>query len=139
LCIIVYNDELHLLPLHVKPFWFSDVINIGHLLGLLGITYEKKDLLERRNTFEEIFIFYSILSNVLFKDKALKERVRTAKKSELLIDRSLQGANAETTVFVIQLDISKRFKNGTFSIRDKNEYHFFTLDSSLHRMKTFIY
>ena len=123
-----------------KPFCFLDVSNIGDLHGFLGITYEKKDLLEGRNTFEEIFIFYSILSYVLlFKDKALKEAVRTAKKTKLLIDRSLQGANAETTVFVIQLDISKRFKNGTFSIRDKNEYHFFTLGSSLHRMNPSIY
>ena len=30
-------------------------------------------------------------------------------------------------VFVTELDIEKPFKNGTFSIRDKNEYLFFTL------------
>jgi hypothetical protein len=44
-----------------------------------------------------------------------------------VIDHFLLGQKAETTVFVIEKNIPKQLKKGTFSILYKKEYRFSTL------------
>ena len=60
----------------------------------------------------------------------LKGGLRTVKKTQRLIDHFFLGVESKMAVFVTESDVAKPFKNGTFSIRDKNEYLFFTLGLS---------
>ncbi|MDP9498915.1 MAG: hypothetical protein M3P20_03035, partial [Thermoproteota archaeon] len=59
--------------------------------------------------------------------QGLRAGVRRAKKTHSLIDHFLPGQKAETAVFVIESNIPKQLKKGTFSILYKNEYRFSTI------------
>jgi hypothetical protein len=58
---------------------------MSHLVGILVITYDSKDLLEK-NLFREIRMFYRIGKLRTFSKQGSKVGVRTAKKTQLLID-----------------------------------------------------
>jgi hypothetical protein len=87
-----------------------------------------KDLQNREffftRTFFSVYVDCFIVS---FSKDWVKERgVRTAKKSQLLIDHFLPRAKNPNADYRHLLDLIKSFKNGTFCRLDKKEAHYFT-------------
>lgn len=76
---------------------------------------------------KNILIFSTCTKLRTLSKQGLRAGVRRAKKTHLLIDHFLPGQKAETAVFVIESNIQKQLKKGTFSILYKNEYRFSTL------------